>query len=240
MRFAQNLLQDHRRPEEVMRNPNTGRVPSPTEMVQSTRNTTVETTWRECNQMVTFPLRSSVENLEKQGLVSADDPIDKFCIRHVLGPFLEYRIQGFRRAMENTKMQTRKSIKPINVANEARANNKLNLINPNLILATEDIARMYLQHGRLKNETEGREPDPLEGHEDLQELRESELNLTEENVARITKNYNAAQGSPEGAAFVDDGLQAIILLCIRLTRNLMRTIPEHAMNEESEDVQQSE
>jgi hypothetical protein len=95
-------------------------------------------------------------------------------------------------------------------------------LDPNVIPSAQEAAEAYCQFGRLSTEFEGDEADPLNGYEELQQQRDSILNLTEEEVARLTKEFNLAQrpGFQFDKESIDDGVQQKVILCINLTKYL--------------------
>jgi hypothetical protein len=202
IRFVQESLRDYRRPVREGE-----ALPAPVVQTSSTGNTTAEQPWRQCNQMVTLPLYNAVIAMEDSGEIQlVNDPWKLFCIRHVLGPFLLHRIGYFIRSMSHTKISSKRNRTPADIA--SKENNSFPLP-PDVIPTTEDAVRAYEQHGSLSREFDGEQVDPLAGYPAFRTARESDLNLTPDEVERITLLHSYTQDASE--------LQAKIRRCIQLT-----------------------
>jgi len=211
MRFAQLLLADQRRP---------GVEVEPVCNSTSVHNTTVEHTWKTCNQEVTLPLYHTVQQMEggRRGRgefnVETDD-VAKFCVKYVLGPFLSYRIKVFASGMANCRIQSRGGMMPSHVA---QYENQCHPINPLNVPSTEFLVHLFESNGGsdLLRDTEGVVKDPLLGFPHYQLERDRLLNLTEAEVARIHEIQNRT--------YLMQPLQDKIRLCINFTRQCLWTI----------------
>ncbi len=135
----------------------------------SRQNHRVERIWPEVNQRVNYPLKRVLIDMENREEINMGNEVSKFCVSYITIRVMEYALRNFIQAWNMHRIPGQGGGIPNILALE---NNQVSRVCLSDIPSTWQMVTLHEQNGSRLCRNTGYGHDPLQGHTQLQSLRE--------------------------------------------------------------------